>query len=98
MRRDNISNAVADQNKILVGQVAQTHAQVVGDVIPLPAGLRGNRTQAVHQIVKDAVQPRARQSLKAGEVPAQALLFEYLVDLLRDHDRMVVHGDRNILG
>jgi len=34
---------------------------------------------------------------EAGKVSAQSLLFEHLVVRLRNHNRMVVHGNGNIL-
>jgi hypothetical protein len=92
-----VPHAVGHHHEVLVGQVAQPHAQVVQDVVPLPAGLRGDRADAVHQVVEHAVEPRGGEALVAREVAAPPLLLEDLADVLRRHDRMVVHRDHDVL-
>ena len=58
MRSEDVPYPIADHNKVLVRQVAEAHTEVMEDVSPLPAGLGGDGADAVHQVVKDAVQAR----------------------------------------
>jgi hypothetical protein len=77
--------------------VRQAHAEVVDDVVPLPAGLRSDRRGAVHQAVEHRVETGLRHARVAGDVTTLAAVLGQVAEVLRDHEAVVVERDREVL-
>ncbi len=56
-----VLDGFAPDQEVLVGEVAQAHAHVVDDVVPLPAALRRDEGGAVLEVVEHAVPVRIRE-------------------------------------
>ena len=65
-----VVHALALNDKVLVGEVAEAHPHVVDDVVPLPPALRRDARRAVEEVVEDAVPVRVGQRLVGGVHPA----------------------------
>jgi hypothetical protein len=81
------------EHEVLVGEVAEALAEVVDDVVPLPARLAGDAPRAVHEVVEHRGQPGVRQALVAGAVATGADQLEAFGDVVREDRGMVVQRD-----
>ncbi len=84
---------LAPKRVALVGPVAVAHAHVVDDVRPLPAHLRGDRRDAVLEVLERRIEPRAREPRIARRDPALADPRLRLGRLERVDLQMVVKRD-----
>ena len=92
-----VGQGLAADDKVLMGDVAHSHPQVVDDVVPLPTGLRGDRCRAVHHVVEDGIEPRLRHTGVSGEVTALAAVLGEIAEVLRNDEAVIVERHRNVL-
>ena len=88
-----VGDGARHDDEVLVRQVGQAHAEVVDDVVPLPADLAGDAGRAVHQVVEDRGHARRGQTTEARVLARRPdVLLTYPAHVLREDRRVVVQA------
>ena len=96
-RAPDVPQRLAADDEVLMRDVREAHAEVVDDVVPLPAGLRGDRGRAVHKAVEHSVEPGDGHARVAGEVAALAPVLREFREVFRYDEAVIVQRDREVL-
>ena len=95
--RPDLFERTGADHELLMGDVREPHAEVVDDVVPLPASARRDRRRTAHERVEDAVQPRCGESLVACPLASLPAVLRHLRDVPWRHGDVIVQRDDDVL-